>query len=67
MPHLLIEEQGLSTEQVDAMRAYRDPHGRRWKSLLAEWHSSTGDEGPELRQVRNTLGPSWLLTDRLPD
>lgn len=68
MPQLLIEEPGLSTEQIDALRAYRDPHGRRWKSrLLAEWHSSTGDEGLELRQVRNTFGPSWLLNYRLPD
>ena len=68
MPQQPIDEQGLSAEQIEALRAYRDPHGRRWKSrLLVEWHSSTGDEGPELRQVRNTLGPSWLLTDRLPD
>ena len=68
MPHLLIEEQGLSAEQIDPLRAYRDQHGRLWKSrLLAEWLSSTGDEGPELRQVRNTFGPSWLLTYRLPD
>ena len=62
MPHLLIEEQGPAPEQIDALRAYRDRHGRRWKSrLLAEWLSSTGGEGPELRQVRNTFGPSWLL------
>lgn len=61
-------EQGPSAEQIEALRAYRAQHGRRWKSrLLAEWHSSTGDEGPELRQVRNTFGPSWLLTWRLPD
>ena len=61
-------EQGPTPEQVEALRAYRDRHGRRWKSrLLAEWHSSTGGEGPELRQVRSTFGPSWLLTWRLPD
>ena len=68
MPQQPKDEQGLSAEQIDALRAYRDQHGRRWKSrLLAEWHSSTGDEGPELRQVRNTFGPSWLLNYRLPD
>ncbi|MBB1499126.1 hypothetical protein [Paracoccus sp. MC1862] len=68
MPQRPIEEQGLSTEQIDALRAYRDQHGRRWKSrLLAEWLSSTGRAEPELRQVRNTFGPSWLLTYRLPD
>lgn len=60
--------QGPSAQQIEALRAYRDRHGRRWKSrLLAEWLSSTGDEGPELRQVRNTFGPSWLLNYRLPD
>ena len=68
MPQRPIEEQGLSAEQIDALQAYRDRHGRRWKSrLLAEWLSSTGNEGPELRQVRNTFGPSWLLDYRLPD
>ena len=68
MPQQPKDEQGLSEEQIDALRAYRDQHGRRWKSrLLSEWLSSTGDEGPELRQVRNTFGPSWLLNYRLPD
>lgn len=68
MPQQPRDDQGLSAEQIDALRAYRDRHGRRWKSrLLAEWLSSTGDEGPELRQVRNTFGPSWLLSYRLPD
>ena len=61
-------DQGPTPEQIEVLRAYRDRHGRRWKSrLLAEWLSSTGDEGPELRQVRNTFGPSWLLNYRLPD
>ena len=68
MPQQPKDEQGLSAEQIDALRAYRDRHGRRWKSrLLAEWLSSTGGEGPDLRQVRNTFGPSWLLNYRLPD
>lgn len=62
------DEQGPTLDQIEALRAYRDRHGRRWKSrLLAEWLSSTGDEGAELRQVRNTFGPSWLLNYRLPD
>jgi len=68
MSHLPVDEQGPPPEQIDALRAYRDLHGRRWKGrLLAEWLSSTGDEGPELRRVRNTFGPSWLLSYRLPD
>ena len=63
-----IGDQGPSAEQIEALRAYRDQHGSRWKSrLLAEWLSSTGGEGPDLRQVRNTFGPSWLLNYRLPD
>ena len=68
MPQQPKDEQDLSVEQIEALRVYRDQHGRRWKSrLLAERLSSTGDEGPELRQVRNTFGPSWLLNYRLPD
>ena len=68
MPQQPKDEQSLSAEQIDALRAYRDQHGRRWKSrLLAEWLSAAGGEGPELRQVRNTFGPSWLLNYRLPD
>lgn len=61
-------DQGPTPEQIAALRAYRDRHGKRWKSrLLAEWLSATGEEGPDLRQVRNTFGPSWLLDYRLPD
>ena len=67
MPQQPKDEQGLSAEQIDALRAYRDQHGRRWESrLLAEWLSSTGDEGPELRQVRNTFGPSWRSSGPSP-
>ncbi|MFC0199617.1 hypothetical protein [Paracoccus rhizosphaerae] len=68
MPQQPKDEQAWNAEQIDALRAYCAQHGRRWKSrLLAEWLSSTGGEGPELRQVRNTFGPSWLLNYRLPD
>lgn len=42
-------------DQKAALRAYRDRHGRRWKSrLLADWlKSGAPDERPELRQLRN--------------
>ena len=61
-------DQDQTPEQIAALRAYRDRHGKRWNSrLLAEWLSATGEEGPELRHVRNTFGPSWLLDYRLPD
>lgn len=54
-------------EQKTALRAYRDRHGKRWKSrLLADWlKSDAPDHRPELRQLRNSHGLSWLLDYRL--
>lgn len=55
-------------DQKVALCAYRERHGKRWKSrLLADWlKSGAPDERPELRQLRNSHGPSWLLDYRLP-
>lgn len=57
-------------EQLDALRAYAASHGRYWKSRLRDaW--ITGEYGGFhqsnfLQQVRNNLGPSWLVRFRLP-
>ena len=60
---------GLSTEQVAALVRYANSHGRYWKSALNNaWQTgiySTGDNTPALQQVRNNLGPSWLVRANL--
>lgn len=57
-------------EQMDALREWAAKHGRTWKSKLREaWFD--GDYGlfeksHYLQQVRNQLGPSWLVRVVLP-
>lgn len=52
----------------DALAAYAAKHGRTWKATLREaWmgrapHDDTG----VLRELRNTHGPEWLKSFRLP-
>lgn len=49
-----------SAEQVAALRAYAKEHGRTWKSrLLFDW--TEGRSSGPLQEVRNQLGPSWLM------
>lgn len=55
--------------QLIALRAYADEHGRTWKrDLNTDWQYAraqvNGEHSPELQQVRNTLGPSWLAKFR---
>lgn len=55
-----------TAEQLAALQAYAAQHGRCWKyDLRIDWLYAAG--GPELQQVRNTLGPRWLHTFKLPD
>ncbi|ACM39300.1 conserved hypothetical protein (plasmid) [Allorhizobium ampelinum S4] len=58
----------LTDEQERALQAYAAKHGRRWKSVLSNaWMGEAPyDDGPLLRYLRNTRGPSWLVTYRLP-
>lgn len=52
--------------QMAALRKYAAQHGRTWKSQLqTDWMYSRA--GAELQQVRNTLGPSWLVRFKLPN
>ena len=54
----------LTTEQREALESYAARHGRTWKSKLnTAWMSSSA--GPTLQQVRNTFGPSWLISFKL--
>ena len=58
----------LTVEQHQALRAYAAKHGRRWKSTLNNvWMGGPPyDDGGILRGLRNSHGPTWLLTYRLP-
>ncbi|MCD2180334.1 hypothetical protein [Rhizobium sp. C1] len=58
----------LTEDEVQVIQAYAAKHGRRWKSVLN--HVWTGgapyDDGGTLRRLRNSHGPSWLHSYRLP-
>jgi hypothetical protein len=58
----------LSTDQVAALLAYAAKHGRRWKSILNNvWMGGLPhDDGRILLGLRNTHGPTWLQSYRLP-
>ena len=55
----------LTIEQLEALRAYADTHGRTWKAQLNyEWMSGTASGA--LQQIRNSFGPTWLIRFKLP-
>lgn len=53
-----------TVEQIAALKAWKAANGRTWKSkLLQAWEKSgQGVTGytPELQQLRNNFGPTWL-------
>lgn len=62
----------ITPEQLAALQDFARRYGRDWKNYLrAAWAGETwrgirpSDTGP-LRDVRNTFGPSWLTSFRLP-
>jgi len=60
----------LTADQLRAVIAYARENGPRWKSALrSDWYSASarirGEVSPELQQIRNSLGPSWLNRFRL--
>lgn len=58
----------LDLEQEAALHAYAAKHGRRWKSILNNvWMGGAPyDDGGILRRLRNSHGPTWLQSYRLP-
>ncbi|MBB5553345.1 hypothetical protein [Rhizobium lentis] len=58
----------LTPEQEAALQAYAARHGRRWKSILNNaWLGGPPyDDGGLLRGLRNSHGPTWLQSYRLP-
>jgi hypothetical protein len=59
-----------TAEQLAAIEAWAKMYGRAWKAALrAAWASGDYqgfDGAPLLQQLRNTFGPSWLVSFRLP-
>lgn len=67
-------EDGMTPDQLKALRYAAGIGGRYWKVVLQmSWYR--GDEethygpthGPVLRQVRNELGPKWLRKFRIKE
>jgi hypothetical protein len=58
----------LTTDQEAAVISYAAYAGRNWKSaLLAAWmNSATHQTQGHLQAIRNSHGPSWLATYKLP-
>lgn len=58
----------LTAEEEQALQAYAAKHGRRWKSVLNHvWMGGAPyDDGGTLRRLRNSHGPTWLHSYRLP-
>lgn len=55
----------LTPDQLAAIVAYAAYHGRTWKeSLRADW--MTAHTSGHLQTLRNTHGPSWLTSFKLP-
>lgn len=58
-----------TAEQIEAMKRFAAAHGRCWKQELREawmsgYYPQTGlqeNDDAYLQQVRNTLGPGWLI------
>jgi len=59
----------LTPEQACALRSFASRNGRRWKYKLCTLYMNGRDadepEGPFLRQIRNTIGPSGLYRIKL--
>jgi hypothetical protein len=63
----VVARPALLRAQRDALLAYADENGHGWKQKLAiDWSFARarlrGEHSPELQQVRNKLGPSWLAS-----
>jgi hypothetical protein len=55
----------LTGDQLAALHTYAKENGDRWKMhLLSDWERGRIDV-PELQQIRNTFGPSWLRRFKL--
>ncbi len=62
------ERNPVTADEIAALRAYAAKHGRTWKAtLLGVWAGQAPyDDAGILRRIRNSRGPSWLVSYRLP-
>lgn len=60
----------LSPEHLEALQIFARAHTHNWKQELNRaWVTGNYPEAsrlPELQQIRNTYGPTWLTRFRLP-
>lgn len=66
-----MEKKMPSPNQLKALRKYAAANGRYWKAKLNDdWTRACaridGEISPELQQLRNALGPAWLIRFRFP-
>jgi len=59
-----------SDAQLAALKVWREERGRTWRTeLLLAWERAGAgvlNYTPELQQLRNEFGPSWLAKYRVP-
>lgn len=59
----------LANEEREALQAFANAHGRKWKSELSDvywynariWNGPVPGMGNTLHGIRNNYGPSWLF------
>jgi hypothetical protein len=57
--HKLQEFRQLTPDELDAVAAFAERHGRSWKhELTVQW--LRGATRGDLHRLRNELGPEWL-------
>ena len=56
----------LTADELRAVQAYAAKHGRTWKQQLRYAWMDASEPG-YLQALRNSHGPAWLNTFRLPD
>ncbi len=64
----------MNEQQLTAIRTFARVNGRTWKAALRDaWMTGNYrdygvdfDDAGYLQQLRNTLGPAWLVRYRLP-
>lgn len=61
----------LTDVELLALRRWANERGRKWKMWLREaWMNGNYGgfaQSATLQQIRNTFGPSWLITFRFPE
>lgn len=63
------QAEGLSAEELAALRAWAAEHGRTWKAALRlAWENGRyggSEHDAELQSIRNRLGADWLARYKL--